>query len=144
MLKLAKIVKELLIAWGISLALILLFSIFLGWGPIAGLGLYLALFSWWGWPLRVLRLGEELFMSLALTIPIVIAIVTRLALEKILKSLWTNLYISTIIYYIAGAIYYLLVAPYTKPDIDIVVSLLIWIPVQLSSCYITQNLFKHL
>ncbi len=144
MLKLAKIVKELLIAWGISLALILLFSIFLGWGPIAGLGLYLALFSWWGWPLRVLRLGEELFMSLALTIPIVIAIVTRLALEKILKSLWTNLYISTIIYYIAGTIYYLLVAPYTKPDIDIVVSLLIWIPVQLSSCYITQNLFKHL
>jgi len=138
-----KSVKELLIAWSISLSLILLSSLFLGWSPIAGFGLYLALFSWWGWPLRILRLDEELFMLVALALPIVTAIVTRLALEKMLKDFWANLYISTMIYYIAGTIYYL-ITPYTKPDIDVVLSLLIWTPIQLSSCYITQNLFRHL
>ena len=141
--KLTKIVKELLITWGISLALILLFSLFLAWDPIAGFGLYLALFSWWGWPLRVLRLGEELFMLLALAIPMAVAIVARLALEKVLRGFWVNLYISTMVYYIAGTIYYL-VAPHTKPDIDVAISLLIWTLIQLSSCYITQNFSKHL
>uniref|UniRef100_A0A7C5UWL3 Uncharacterized protein n=1 Tax=Ignisphaera aggregans TaxID=334771 RepID=A0A7C5UWL3_9CREN len=141
--KLTKIVKELLITWGISLALILLFSLFLAWDPIAGFGLYLALFSWWGWPLRVLRLGEELFMLLALAIPMAVAIVARLALEKVLRGFWVNLYISTMIYYIAGTIYYL-IAPYAKPDIDVAISLLIWTLIQLSSCYITQNFSKHL
>jgi hypothetical protein len=138
-----KSVKELLIAWSISLSLILLSSLFLGWSPIAGFGLYLALFSWWGWPLRILRLDEELFMLVALALPTATAIVTRLALEKMLKDFWANLYISTMIYYIAGTIYYL-ITPYTKPDIDVVLSLLIWTPIQLSSCYITQNLFRHL
>jgi hypothetical protein len=135
-----KPIKELLVTWGISLALFLLLSLFVGWGPLDGLGLYLALFSWWGWPLRAtLELAESLFVLLALVIPVITALAIRLALERVLKDFWANLYISATAYYIVGTIYYL-TAPYPRPDVDVAISLLVWIPLLLISCSISRRI----
>jgi len=123
------------------MVIILLFSLLINLGLIFGIGIFTALFSWWGWPLRTFELNNLSFTFYALIIPIVVSIVTRLILEKIMRKSLVNLYISTIAFYIVGTIYYF-IFPYTKPDIDIIVAFFIWVPILLISCFITQRVLE--
>jgi hypothetical protein len=139
--KFAKYIVELFIVWSISMVIILLFSLLMNLGLIFGIGIYIALFSWWGWPLRTFELSNLSYTLYALIIPIAFSIIIRLILENIVKKSWVNLYISIIAYYIIGTIYYF-IFPYIKPDVDIIIAFFIWIPCLIMSCFIVQKILK--